>query len=127
MMPVKRIVKQNTRPVKGRGNRGTTFIGRTGTLHDPLNTNYLAAIGHPGNVGSYGSNYQQLPSPERLGRELQSVSAGSGSQSCPNRPVNFRQSTFLFHRRCNILLAILCPKVEQVSRKRVSSIKMLPK
>ena len=114
-MPVKRVVKQNARPAKGRGNRGTTFIGRAGALLDPLNTNNLAVIGCPGNVGPDGSDYQQLPSPERLGRELRSVSAGSGSQSCPNRPVNFRQSTFLCHRHCDISLLILCLKVGQVS------------
>ena len=116
-MPVKRGFKQNARPAKGRGNRGTTFIGRAGTLLDPLNTNSLRAIGCPGNVGPDGSDYQHLPSPERLGRELRSVSAGSGSQSCPNRPVNFRQTTFLCHRLCDISLLILCPKVGQVSRK----------
>ncbi len=117
-MPVKRVVKQNARPAKGRGNRGTTFIGRAGTLLDPLNTNNFTEIGCPGNVGSDGSDYQQLPSPERLGRELRSVSAESGSQSCPNRPVNFRQSTFLCHRYCDISLYILWLKVEQVSRKK---------
>lgn len=117
-MPSIQVVKQNARPVKGRGNRGTTFIGRAGTLHNPLITNNPREIGCPGNVGRDGSDYQQLPSPERLGRELRLVSAGSGSQSCPNRPVNIRQSTFLGHRRCDISLLILCLKVGQVSRKK---------
>lgn len=41
----------------------------------------------------------EMPSPERLRRELQLGSAGCGSQSCPHRPVNLRQPTFLRHSR----------------------------
>jgi hypothetical protein len=52
----------------------------------------------------------QLLSPERLKRELQLGSAGFGSQSCPHRPVNLRQPTFLGHSRCLFDLIILSPK-----------------
>jgi len=51
--------------VKGRGDRGTTFIGSAGALQSPLITTrsvlryqHLVRMASPGNGGAFGSDYK---------------------------------------------------------------------
>lgn len=90
------LLSNNKTPVHtgtGGSSRGTTQLGR---LRDPLTP---TIIGSPANAGAAVRTTGRkinltLRSPERLGRELRPVSAGSGSQSAPASPCRLSPGYF---------------------------------